>query len=298
MGWITSRTLRIKYDEFGARTRSATVSQRERASARNGFALLIVLLWLAFLALLATQITLSGRTDTTVAANALGSAHAESATDGAIYHALFELLTRQWPANGSVHLLPADRTTVRVRIDNEAEKLDPNVAPSVLLRALLQTCGATVEGAARIANAIVEWRSIDLLQTAAETATQYKSDGLSYAPPHARFVSSDELGLVAGMTPRLLACLNPHMSIYSLSVPTLQTTSDPVIRQAIRDAYPGDETLSPPDSGQQVAVVRIAALAREIHGAVSRRTAIVRVAPSTPGEHFVYKILSWDDGGD
>ena len=180
--------------------------------------LLIVLWWLALLMFLATQISTATRTSVLIAANIRDSAVAEAHADGAVNEAIFQVLARRWKADGVAHVVPGAQVVTEVRVDDEAGKIDPNVAPAALMQALLRECGAPPKTAAELADAIAEWRSVDLLQsTGSLRGAQYRLAGRSYLPPNSRFVSIDELGLVLGMTSALLGCLGPHISVYSLS---------------------------------------------------------------------------------
>jgi general secretion pathway protein K len=155
-----------------------------------------------------------------------GNAVAEARADGAVNEAIFQVLTRHWKADGAPHVVPGAQVVTEVRVDDEAGKIDPNVAPAVLMQALLRECGAPPKTAAQLADTIAEWRSVDLLQANGSLrGAQYRLAGRSYLPPNSRFVSVDELGLVLGMTSTLLGCLEPHISVYSLSVPALETTN-------------------------------------------------------------------------
>jgi general secretion pathway protein K len=256
--------------------------------------LLIVLWWLVLLVFMATQITAGTRMTVMIASNIRTSAVAEAEADGGVNEAIFQVLAQRWKADGAAHFVRRPWAVTEVRIDDEGDRIDPNVAPAVLVQALLQECGAGPRAAAELAIAISEWRSVDLLQsTGRAKAPQYRAAGLAYAPPNARFVSVDELGLVLGMTPGLLACIAPHVSVFTLSVPSLQTT-DPVVRQALTDAYPDDAAQSVAATVREAAVIRIIATAQALGGSRFRRVAVVRVVPTEPDEGFTYRILSWE----
>jgi general secretion pathway protein K len=265
------------------------------ARADNGFVLLIVLWWLAFLLFVVAQITAATRTAILISSNIRTSAVAEAQADGAVNEAIFEVLAQRWRADGTIHLVRGPQVVSEVVIEDEGGKIDPNVAPVGLLQALLSECGAPPKAAKDLGIAIFEWRSLDMLQSAgAQKASRYRAAGRSYAPPNTRFVSVDELGLVIGMTPELLTCLEPHVSVYSLSVPSVQTAADPVVRQALADAYPYDAAQPVAAMAPQVEVVRITATARAAGGSQFRRVAVVRVAPTEPDDDFAYQILAWE----
>jgi general secretion pathway protein K len=261
----------------------------------RGFVLLIVLWWLAFLIFLGTQITAATRTAILISSNIRTSAVAEAQANGAVNEAIFQVLAQQWKADGTTHFVRGTQAVTAVRITDEGDRIDPNVAPVILMQALLRECGATPKAAEEIAAAIFDWRSIEMLQSVGTAkASQYIAAALGYVPPHSRFVSVDELGLVIGMTQGLLACIAPHVSVYSLSVPSAQTTADPVVRQALSEAYPYDPTQAADATGHEVAVIRVTATTQAEGGGRFRRIAVVRIAPAEPDDHFVYEILAWE----
>jgi general secretion pathway protein K len=263
--------------------------------AQQGFALLIVLWWLALLFFIATQIIAATRTTIMISSNIRTRAVAEAQADGAVNEAIFQVLARRWRADGAIHMVQGRQAVTEVMIEDEGGKIDPNVAPVVLLQALLRECGAPPKTAEDLGLAIFQWRSLDTLQSAGPPkASRYRAAGRSYAPPNTRFVSVDELGLVLGMTPRLLACLEPHVSVYSLSMPSAQTAADPVVRQALAEAYPYETAQPVAAVAPEATVIRITATAREAGGSQFRRVAVVRVAPTEPEDAFTYQILSWE----
>ena len=265
-----------------------------RAPIDSGFVLLVVLWWLTLIMFVVAQISSSGHMEALIATNIRGSAIAEAEADGAVNDAIFQYLTHRWPADGAAHLHRGANAIAEVRIDDEGAKIDPNVAPAILIAALLQICGAAPQPAERLALAISEWRSVDLLRPfGGEQAPQYRAAGLTYLPPNKRFVSKEELGLVIGMTPELLACISPHISIYSLSVPTLQQTADQVVRKAIMQAYPEDP-VGPAGYLREAVVIRITAAAHATAGSRFFRVAVVRIAGPDDIGRSPYNIVSWE----
>ncbi len=259
------------------------------------FVLLIVLWWLALLVLIATQIITAMRIAVSISANIRSSAIAEAQADAGVNEAVFQVLARVWDADGAAHVVRGPQAVARVWVNDEGDRIDPNVAPALLIQALLRTCGAPPERAGTVANAIVEWRSVDLLRAAGpNTAPAYQAAGRDYLPPNKRFVSVDELGLVLGMTKDLLRCVEPHVTVYSLAVPSLRTTTDPLVRRALTEAYPYESARPIAAAVYQVAVVRITAVVQQPGGGQFRRVAVVRVASAEPDDAFTYKILAWE----
>ena len=264
------------------------------AAGNSGFVLVIVLWWLVLLMAVTTQIASTARTAIQITGNIRGSAVAEAAADGAVNEAIFHVLAQRWAADGVPRLVRGLQTVAEVRVDDEGGKIDVNVVPRIIMQALLGLCGAAPAAADRLSTAIVEWRSPDILRAAgAERAPRYGAAGLGYVPPNRRFVSLDELGLVIGMTPGLLACIAPHVTVYALSVPSRLSTGDPVVQQALAAAYSDGAADLAAASLHDVSVIHITATAREASGGQYRRVAVVRVAPVEPDGGFTYKVLSW-----
>ena len=178
----------------------------------------------------------AGRQDAQLARNLLDGAVLEAAANGAVQQAVFGVLdgySRHWRPDDSVATVQFGRAIVAVRVEDEADKVNPNIAAPKLLQALLLQVGADSATAAAVAAAIVEWRMTS--GTAARpnaTVARYAAAGRDYAPSGAPFASPDELGGVLGMTPDLLARLRPHLTVFTDGDPTL-ATQDPVVALAL-----------------------------------------------------------------
>ena len=209
------------------------------AARQRGFALLVVLWTLSLLALLGTHLLAASRQDTQLARNLLDGAVLEAAANGAVQQAMFGVLdgySRHGPLDQGVRTVRVGRTIVAVRVEDEADKVNPNIASPKLLRALLLQVGADAGTAATVAASIVEWRLSG--GTAARpnpAVARYAAAGLDYAPSGAPFGSPDELGGVLGMTADLMARLRPHLTVYTDGDPTL-ATQDPVVALALAAA--------------------------------------------------------------
>jgi general secretion pathway protein K len=207
-------------------------------SRQAGFALLIVLWTLSLLALLGTQIVAAGRGDAQLARNLLDNATLEAATDGAVQQAIYRLLDtsqRRWAADGTEHVVQVGPAMVSIRLEDEAGKVNPNIASDQLLQSLLMRVGTEPTTAASLAAAIIDWRTSGTQpRPRGAKAPQYSAAGRDYGPPGSDFLSVDEVGLVLGMTPALLARLQPHMTVFSDSDPD-RTTQDRVVAAALAD---------------------------------------------------------------
>jgi general secretion pathway protein K len=208
----------------------------KRARRQHGFALVLVLWSLAFLSLLGTALVTTGRQETQRLRNMLDSAVAEAAAEGALHQAIFALLDsseRRWVPGSGPHVLRFGSYPIELRIEDESGKVNPNIASTELLQALLVQVGASLPQAASLAAAIADWRDPAPepgLQRA--RAAAYAAAGRSYAPPGEPFETLDEVGAVLGMTPDLLARLRPHLTLYTAVDPASSTT-DPVVAAAL-----------------------------------------------------------------
>lgn len=246
----------------------------------GGFALLIVLWSLVLLALILTQLLSAGRTEAQRAGNLRASAVMEAVADGAIHAAAFHLMasgTQHWPTRG-LHRVQIGRGSADISLEDAADKINPNTASPALLGALIGLCG--VPSAPGLAQAIAAWRSADA------PADAYLAARLPYGPPGLPFETLDEVGLVIGMTPPLLDCMRPHLSLYQEGSPGTHS-ADPVVVQALAiAAQGGDGPAGPGDSDGSQAVI-VTATATLPQGGRFVRRATIRF-----GEKF--KILTWD----
>ncbi len=253
----------------------------------RGFALLIVLWSVVLLALLTTGITAAGRSDLQLAGNIRRAAAAQAAADGAVFNAAFHLTDagpRAWPADGRARSLAFGTYTVTVTVADEGRKLNPNYAPPELMAAVLTAAGADRVGATALASAIVRWHEVGNI--AAEVA-RYRNAGMAAAPTGQPFASVDELGLVIGMNPALLARVRPFLSVYAVG-PLNVAQADPVLRAAFLSL--GAREPPPPSPHPTVVDVRADAQARD--GSRFVRHAVVELGKDRAGRAF--RILTWD----
>ena len=203
---------------------------------QRGFALLVVLWTLALLALLGTHLLAAGRQDAQLARNLLDGAVLEAAANGAVQQAVFDVLDsygRHRSPGYSVRTMQLGRAVVAVRVEDEADKVNPNIASPKLLQALLLQIGADPDTAAAVAASIVEWRlASGTVARPSAAVARYVASGRDYAPSGAPFASPDELAGVLGMTPDLLARLRPHLTVFTDGDPS-RATQDPVVALAL-----------------------------------------------------------------
>lgn len=198
----------------------------------RGFALLIVLWSLVLIGLLIAQLTASGRSAVRLAANLRAGAAASAQADGAIYEAIYHSLSQggdHWAADDALHALAG----VSVQVESLAGKVNPNLASTPLLAGLMQACGAQPDAAKQLADAIIVWRSEAPTKQAATALREvYQRAGMTYAPPAQPFADISELGDVLGISPLLLACALPEMSLYQSGDPA-PAQADAIVKRAL-----------------------------------------------------------------
>jgi general secretion pathway protein K len=180
---------------------------------------------------------------------------------------------------------------VTIRIENESDKINPNIAAESLITALVLRLGVTPIEARAIAAAILDWRTATSQpRPHGAKAPQYASAGLDYGPPGSEFRSVDELGAVLGMRPALLALLRPHLTVFSDADPD-HSTLDAVVLAALVDTEGptvlagGGATLLPASTAAEP-VVSIAAQAQGRDQASYAERAVVRLKAPEGQEPF------------
>ena len=174
---------------------------------RRGFALILAIWALAAVALVTTVLATGVRRESTLTRNALDGAAARHLADAAVHLVAAALAepaaAEQIRIDGTPMPLTIEGATVNVRVLDEGGKVDLNEAPAELLRGLLVTLGAKPGDASALATAIAAWRE----QRAAESRTNPIGS--------VRFESLGQLARINGMTPALLARLEPYVTVES-----------------------------------------------------------------------------------
>jgi general secretion pathway protein K len=259
---------------------------------QRGFALLMVLWTMGLLALLVSQFTTIGRTETRVTANLRANAAAQAAADGALHEAILRLLQGVWLPDDRPHAIRTQDGAVEVRIENQASKLNPNMATVEAMQALLTRLAIDPGKAAALARAIIDWRSSSAKSASGGSKiSQYQAAGLPYAPASKLFDDLEEVGQVLGMTPALMARIKPFLSVYQ----------DNDSASAEAPASPGAEPPAATDrdgwylsSSGRVMVVAIQAAAVGGKGGRFTRRAVVRLRAEPSLDQAPYQILTWE----
>lgn len=190
------------------------------AERERGFALVTVLWAAMILAIIAASVMQTGRTETRIARNRLQAAELNAIADAALNIAILRLLDPSIPMQPPVDATPFAVSfagyTVRVRVQDEAGRIDLNTAQEALLLRLLISVGIAPEPAQVLVDRILDWRDpgIDKRLNGAKV-NEYHDAGLSYGPRNGPFEAVDELRLVLGMTRPLFDLLAPALTVYS-----------------------------------------------------------------------------------
>lgn len=273
--------------------RRRSCHDRQPRGNERGFALLIVLLTLGFLALLGTQFGAEGRNAMALARNQRAEAVVEAATAGAVQDQVFALLAAGDAARldtGVIRRIRIGSTAIALRVANEGDRLNLNLAQAPQMSALLRQVGASPQQAAAIAAAVLDWRTGGTIpRPGGAKAPQYLAAGLPYASPDAPFRSVGELGQILGVTPALLQALRPHVTVFTSFGP-LGQSADPVVARALADAAPPGSRPRTGDLGA-LAVARIIATGAGPDGTTVTLRAVVRLNGTQHGAPF--ELLSW-----
>jgi len=271
-------------------------TRREITRRQRGFALLVVLWTLVLIAFIVVHVTAAGRVEVQIASNLSANAAAQAAADGAIYQAIFQLSDprpdQHWAVDGGAHELVIGKSRILLRIEDEADRINPNLASAALLEGLLRACGSEPQRAVATAAAITEWiGSATPARSPAELTAEYRAAGLDYAPPGSPMESIDELGRVRGMTPELLAALRPHVTLFGPAEPNA-ASADPIVAAALAFAGEDPSITTTAAASPDVVTARINATAEGPGTAQVTRVAIVRIgAVAARG----YALLAWGD---
>ena len=263
----------------------------------RGFALLIVLWVLVLVAFLVAQVVAAGHTELRIAGNLYANAAAEAALEGAVNEALFHLSDpqpgRRWALDGRPRELAIGHSRIILRLENEAARINPNLASPAVLEGLLRASGSDAATSKQLATAIAEWVGTAVAaRSAADVAADYWAAGLGYRPPGQPMETLDELARVLGMTPAVLAGIRPHLTLYGPQTPEL-AAADPVVAAAfdfVRKRPGGFRANVPRGRRGGVTMVRITATAHGPENAEVTRVAVIRFNPQRP---YASAMLAW-----
>lgn len=260
-----------------------------RRGDEGGFALLLVLWMLGFLALLVSQTLSTGRSALRLGEVTLQRARLETMADAAITTELFSVATGASGADGVWKTSGDEKSPVQVRSVIERNKINPNAVSVTLMQALLVASGAPPDKATMLANAIFAWKNPDLQDQA---PLPQGGEGSRCVPLGAPFHTFDDLAAVPGMTRSLAQALAPHMSFAQMQ-PTSSLTRDPVVRAALVKAglvIPG-QAVQTENVEDEEALVVVDAKVSYGDGAMLRHAEVVLLPDARP---VPWRVMRWE----
>ena len=188
--------------------------------AAGGMALVVVLWLLALLSVIAFAYSASVRTELRLGASHLQGGQARALAGAGIHHAIAQVARRRHDPMraGGVrrYTFRFAEHEVRVRIEDEAGKIDLNSAHPALLSGLLSWAGVKERERRRLVDAMLDWRDRDrLARNRGAEDEDYAAAGLHYGAKDGPYNSVDELLRVQGVTPELYRKLRPALTVYS-----------------------------------------------------------------------------------
>ena len=259
---------------------------------QRGFALLIVLWTMGLLALLVAQFTTTGRGEVQMAANLRANAVTQAAADGAVHEAILRLLQGKWAPDGRPRVIRVGTAEVEIRIKDDGWKVNPNDAKLPALQALLAHLGVEAAKGTTLAQAMIDWHSAGAApRPPGPRPTRNRGAGATPPAGNRLFDSLDEIGLVVGMTPELLARMKPFLSIYvEGDVFEADDSAPPRFDGALRTGADGWHL----GSTGRTMLATIEATAIGTKAGRFTREAVVRLRAEASLDQLPYQILTWD----
>ena len=196
------------------------LNSRLKQDSQRGIALVIVMWLLVLLTVMAAGYTATMRTETRLTARQLFAAQSRALAEAGIWLAVNDLLKpetqRKWAADGSANKMDLYNGSVELRIQDESGLIDLNTARSELLQGLFKSTGLDDDAAARLTDAVLDWRDRDnLTRVNGAEDSDYRQAGYPYGAKNGPFNSIDELRKVMGMTEEIYNKVHPALTVYS-----------------------------------------------------------------------------------
>jgi general secretion pathway protein K len=273
----------------------------------HGFALVAVLWAAIILAIVVASVQQMIWADAQLVRGSQATAQLHETADAAVNLVILRLLgppVTQPPLDGTPFQVPFGGLNVRTSVQDEAGKIDLNMASEAVLRSLLSFVGLDAEDAEVMTDRILDWREkTQTHRLNGAKAQEYQAAGLLYAPRDGPFRSVNEIQMVLGMTPELYRRMAPLLTVYSQSAwvdPTfapigvlrLLAAFDPSAMDALRRRENdwSDATTSAPR--QLVAIGHVFTINVELTGPGAvrvNRTAIIRLTGQASAPIWVYQ---------
>lgn len=169
------------------------------------------------LAVITTALLSSTRTEVHLARNIYDAARARAAAEAGVSLAIKALVDddiglRRWDGRPRVAMFGPARLTTSIQ--DEAGKIDINVAEGEILRRLFDMAGIQPDRARTVAQSIVDWRDKDdARQPNGAEIDNYHAAGMVYGPRNGPFETLNELRLVLGVRADILRVAGRYLTV-------------------------------------------------------------------------------------
>lgn len=183
-------------------------------------AMMLVLWVLSVLTIMGGAFALSTRRTLDQSRQAQIAAQSLALADGGVYYAMFMLThpdpLQRWQSDGRVYTLRFPVGDLRIRVSDEGGRMDINAMQESTLRALFGSVLGDEDLAARLADAILDWRDQDSLRRLhGAEIDDYRAAGRTPRPQNRPFLMPEELLGVLGMTQEIFARIEPLLTVWS-----------------------------------------------------------------------------------
>ncbi len=255
-----------------------------RRRAQRGIALIAVLWVTLLLGLMAASFLRETRIAVNLVRGAIADARAEALADAGIQQAMLALMSPGMAGTSAADRLDfsftLDGGTVRVRIQDEAGKVDLNRASEEVLAALLDHIGGSPGEAPRLAAAIADFRDSDQEKRSnGAEDPDYLAAGKPLGAKDAPLTVIDELQQVLGMTPELYARVESLVTVQSPRRDVDVMTAPPELLRAL------------PYVTEALAQQLLAARASDSQGMAITTATVIAEATTAEGGRFVRRAV-------
>lgn len=280
----------------------------------TGFALLLVLWTLTFLALIGTHVLTQGHNTALEADERQAGLELAITADAAIRQELYAIAlgSATVPKGGEGWSSRDDEPFhLRIHIQVERSRINPGIVPRDLLNALMVASGVPSHDAARAAMALFNWRRAGMLgarKNVSDNALNSASNGVSFfntqaqgrdshlcTLSHGMFHSLDDLASVPGVGMAVVQHIAQSISFAQIDYPILSQAT-PEVRTALLQLSKTGNGLSTPSNiqgnalgGGTTVIVEVEASNRSRR---MLRRAEVMLAPDAEPEPW--KVMRWE----
>lgn len=189
-------------------------------SQQHGLVLVGVLWAVTLLTIMAASFSLTMQRETGLLQNAQARVQGLALADAGVHYAMLMLrlpdVRKRWRSDGRLYEIGLPGGRVRLRIFDEAGKIDINASQQAALVGILTKLLGNADRAAALADAILDWRDgDDIKRLRGAEAKDYQAEGRGYVPQNKNFQALEELQMVLGMTPGLYRKLESVLTIYT-----------------------------------------------------------------------------------